>query len=103
MSPVSLFSRFSISMTEEQALNASDTGPCDDAVESLSQSAGIRAQRETIHPDDIRRELKEAGAWDDDDLKNDEDNWERILWIAAGNIRDMLAETKPRRSRKSRG
>lgn len=39
-------------------------------------------------PEALRAELREYGAWNDDQLADDTTNWERIVWIAAGNIRD---------------
>lgn len=36
--------------------------------------------------ENIRRELKEYGAWDDSELTDDKQNWSRLLWIAAWNI-----------------
>lgn len=36
--------------------------------------------------DKIRAELAEYGAWSDDELANDAQNWHRLLWIAACNI-----------------
>lgn len=41
-----------------------------------------------IDPELIRKELKEYGAWDENELKDDEKNWERILWITACNIKE---------------
>jgi hypothetical protein len=43
-------------------------------------------------PDKIREELREYGAWDDEELADDEQNWRRLVWIAANNIRE---EGKP--------
>lgn len=39
-------------------------------------------------PDRIRDELREHGAWDDDELADDEANWRRIVWCAAHNINE---------------
>lgn len=43
-------------------------------------------------PAAIRAELRESGAWDNDELADDDANWQRLIWIAAGNIND---EEKP--------
>lgn len=37
-------------------------------------------------PDRIREELQEYGAWDAEELADDEANWRRLLWCAAWNI-----------------
>jgi hypothetical protein len=34
-------------------------------------------------PDDIRNALRECGAWDDEELADDEQNRHRYLWVAA--------------------
>jgi hypothetical protein len=36
----------------------------------------------------LRKYLKEFGAWTSEQLANDHDNRERVLWIAAGDISD---------------
>lgn len=39
-------------------------------------------------PDRVRKELREYGAWDDEELADDETNWQRLVWIAAANIQE---------------
>jgi len=73
-------------MTRKQAQAASHQGQCIDDVRELLNDRKITRQLETIGPDKIRDELREYGAWDDEELANDLDNSERIVWIAAGNI-----------------
>jgi hypothetical protein len=46
----------------------------------------IRAQLERIDPKVLRDELREYGAWDDQELADHGQNLQRILWIAAGDI-----------------
>jgi len=41
-----------------------------------------------INPADIAAELKDYGAWDETELADYDANIQRILWIAAGNIRE---------------
>ncbi len=81
---------FSLSMTERQARGASHAGACDEDVASLVALPQIAAQIYVIGPDKIRAELGEYGAWDEDELEDDEANRRRIVWIAAGNIREEL-------------
>jgi hypothetical protein len=40
-------------------------------------------QLKRIHPDEIRRELRNSGAWADEELADEKMNRIRILWIAA--------------------
>jgi hypothetical protein len=56
-----------------------------DVVKELADKDGF-TNRPT--PDTIRKELSEYGAWDDGELADDEQNWHRLLWIAAWDIFD---------------
>lgn len=75
-----------IEMTMAQAQSATHPGPCDADVMTLSQHRKIRRQLESIDPEVLRKELREYGAWDDEDLADHAQNLQRILWIAAGDI-----------------
>ena len=88
-----------LNMTLAQALNASHQGQCDEDVSYLSGLPAIRRQLAKLNADDIRRELKEYGAWDEAELSDDAQNVQRLLWLAAGQIVDEAAEArKARRS-----
>ena len=82
------FERFTITMTKEQAKNASHQGACDLDVKELSELPKIKRQMKKINPADIAAELKDYGAWDETELADYDANIQRILWIAAGNIRE---------------
>lgn len=87
------FDRFSLQMTTDQARSASQSGrDAAEDVRELLRDPRIARQLRKIAPADIRAELKEYGAWDDRELADDDANRERIVWIAAGNIREALAE-----------
>jgi len=85
-SQIACFERFNIEMTQEQAYYASHPGNCDEDVEELIANPDILKQLDAISPDEIRDELAEWGAWDNEELSNDAENRLRIVWIAAGNI-----------------
>ena len=80
-----------IAMTREQAESASHQGQCIDDVRALLKCPEIASQLDAFGPEKIREALKEYGAWDEDELRDDEANRERALWSAAGN----LTENKP--------
>ena len=80
------FNRFELRMTKAQAESASHSGLCDADVEVLVRDKSIAKQLDSIGPDRIRAELGEYGAWDEEQLADDEDNRHRIVWIAAGDI-----------------
>jgi len=85
---VAHFNRFEIEMTLEQAESCSHQGECDSDVEELLKNPEIKNQLEKISPEDIKKELKGYGSWDEEQLSDEEENYIRILWIAAGNISD---------------
>jgi hypothetical protein len=81
------FNSFHILMPLQDAQYA--TPPGQDAtprVQALLRAPWYSGQFDRINPDFIREELSEYGAWDADELADDQSNRERILWIAAGNI-----------------
>jgi hypothetical protein len=83
------FNRFTITMTRQAALDCSHGGACDDDVAYWAKRLKVKASA-----DDIRAELKEYGAWDADELADDDQNLHRIIWIAAGQIKEELHEQK---------
>ena len=82
----------SLEMTIEQARSASHQGKCDDDVEELIDNPSIKKQLDAIGADEIRDDLKEMGAWDDEELANDAENRLRFVWIAAGYIAEDYDE-----------
>ena len=78
--------RIELKLTKSQARQASHPGPCDRDVLELSRVPEIRRQLAKIDAETLRQELKEYGAWDADDLADHDQNLQRILWIAAGDI-----------------
>lgn len=75
-----------IEMTLEEAKSASHQGQCDADVAALLRQPHIAAQFDSFPPETIRAGLREAGAWDEDELTDDEQNRHRALWLAAGDI-----------------
>lgn len=79
-----------IEMTPEQARSASHQGHCDEDVACLLRDPGIAKQFDALDPDEIRAGLKEVGAWNADELADDEQNRHRALWLAACDMREKL-------------
>jgi hypothetical protein len=90
------FERFAIRMKLSQARAASHQGDCQADLLALSLFPDIRTQLIKIGPAVIRAELREYGAWDEEELRDDDQNRIRILWLAAGNIVDEAHESKRR-------
>lgn len=84
--------RLELEMTLAQAESASHQGRCDDDVHALSQVPDIAEQLAKFDPAILREELRDYGAWSDDELADHEANLHRILWLAAGYIIDDLYE-----------
>jgi hypothetical protein len=83
---IATFDHFDIVMSRDDAHAAHHQGRCDDDVAALAAEKYIAAQLEVIGADAIRAELRRWGAWDDAELADDEQNRQRIVWLAAGNI-----------------
>jgi hypothetical protein len=82
------FNRFEIRLKIDDALSVSHSGQCDDDVAALLRVDYVAKQLDKIDPAAIAAELREYGAWDDEQLADHDDNLARILWIAGGNIRE---------------
>ena len=80
------FNRFEIQMTKDQAESVSHPGPCDSDVACLCRLPKIKRQLRKISDETLADELREYGAWDEDELKDRSDNEMRIIWIAGCNI-----------------
>lgn len=92
MNEVAEFNSFEIEMTREQAMDASHSGDCETEVDELLLDPDIAKQLDKIGDEVIKTELKEYGAWDDEELTDVKMNQKRIVWLAAGNIRDEIYE-----------
>ena len=84
-------------MTKKQALSASHRGDCLYVAKKLSCNISIQDQLKVIGPEKIREELRGYGAWEESELLDDGMNQVRIIWLAADNIRDELAEQDRRK------
>ena len=79
------FNRFEFEMPVDAIADCHHRGPCD---EDVAHWAPKIVRPDSITPEKLKAELSEYGAWDDDELNDDEANWRRIVWLAAGNIQD---------------
>lgn len=79
-----------LQITKEQAKSASHQGQCDDDVKALSEVPAIRRQLNKIDAQELADALSEYGAWDETELKDHEQNLQRALWLACGDIVDNI-------------
>lgn len=83
-----LFNRFEIAMPQECVDACAHSGACDADVAYWAPRLARLVENANIPPDDVRAELKEYGAWDAEELSDDAANWERIVWIAACDLKE---------------
>jgi hypothetical protein len=81
--------RIELQMTMEQAESASHSGECDEDVRELSKVPAIADQLAKIDPALLSAELEGYGAWDDEERADHDQNVQRILWLAAGDITEQ--------------
>jgi hypothetical protein len=77
-----------LSIPLELAAIGYHSGQCDDDIAELLEKPLIKAQMMDIDPQLLIKELREFGAWNDEELSNHADNLARLLWIACGDIVD---------------
>lgn len=79
------FNRFSVNLHDDAVKECSRPGSCDSAVAFWAKKT---ERSHLCTPEALAAELKEYGAWDAEQLMNDDANWERIVWLAAGNAKE---------------
>ena len=75
-----------LNITKREAEMCSHSGQCDADVEALRKEPRIARQIKNIDPEKLRKELTEYGTWDEEELKDHDQNISRMLWIACGDI-----------------
>jgi hypothetical protein len=83
-----MFDRFSLQVPQHIVDAVPDRGPADDAIGFHVYNSTIIDQLDSIGADRIRAELRQWGAWDDDELAHERENRERLLWLAVMNIKE---------------
>jgi hypothetical protein len=77
-----------LQLTQDDVAMGYHSGSCDESIAALRRAPRIAAQLDAIDPALLRSELKEWGAWSDDDLADHDVNLSRILWLACGDLFD---------------
>ena len=83
-----VFNSFEFQMSDEAVADCQHQGQCDADVAYWVEKIDLSR----ISPKAIADELREYGAWDDEELADELENKKRIIWIAAGNIQGQQAE-----------
>jgi hypothetical protein len=85
---IAVFNRFELGLTTNDVDLCAHSGACDNDVLIVSQKDYVVEQFNRIDKDALRAELKEYGAWDGKELADHTDNCQRIVWLAAWDIRE---------------
>lgn len=85
---VSTHGDINVEMTVAQILDIPASGAADSAVAALREIPEIAEQLATIDPVSLRDEMREYGAWDDEELADHDANLDRFLWLGASDVRD---------------
>lgn len=80
--------RIELQIRYRDACGGSHQGRCDDDVAALARVPYLAEQLARIDPADLRRELREYGAWDAEELADHAQNLHRLLWCACSDIRE---------------
>ena len=88
------FDRFEFKLPLEIAQMCSHQGDCGPDIEEAMGMPEVRKELAHIKPAKLRAELREYGAWEEDELKDHDLNLARILWLGAGHILDEVESAK---------
>lgn len=80
----------SLNITKAVANECSRIGNNEYSVNYYMNLPKYKKQLLKLDKEQVRNELNEYGAWEDDELENHEDNLQRLFWLACGNISDMI-------------
>lgn len=90
-------------LTRAEAESVSRVGDATLAVDALLKKPGIARQLARVDPEKLRRELKEYGAWSDDELADHEENLRRFVWVTGNDMADNLAVKRNPQRRETGG
>ena len=82
------FNRFSIILPISAVNDCSHSGDCDNDCKFWQKK--LHKEIKEISDADLKAELKETGAWGAGELMDRKKNEEKIIWIAANNIKEEL-------------
>ena len=75
-----------LTVKAEDIETCSHSGSCDEDVAETLKLPHIKEEFARINPLDIVKELKEYGAWELDELLDEEQNRARLLWCACNDL-----------------
>lgn len=86
------FNRFELNLPIAVVLSCSQPGKdaSEDVKAALRRYPSLLADIRDLDPFLVREELSEYCAWDEEELADDEENAERLVWLAACELKDEL-------------
>ena len=85
---ISSSGRIELNIPKEYVNIGYHQGQCDADIAYLRNTEKLYLQLKAIDPATLMDELREYGAWDDQELADHESNLDRILWLACGDLHD---------------
>lgn len=82
--------RIGLQLKQSNAESGYHQGQCFDDIEALRKLPYIAKQLDALDVQLVSDELREYGAWDDEERANHDSNLTRLLWLACGDIVDGL-------------
>jgi len=73
-------------LTRKDAELLSGSGDQSHNAQMVMQKPYVKKQLDALQPENLAKELNEYGAWDDDELKDHQENLMRWVWLSAGDI-----------------
>lgn len=79
-----------LKLTRQDAMNCSVSGDNEPSVKIVMDKPYVKSQLQNLDKEKLKRELKEYGAWDDNQLNDHSENLMRWVWISASDISERL-------------
>ena len=79
-----------LAMSLDQIKKVAHAGDCYSDASSLVRFE-MKSQLSKLNKNDVRKTLKEYGAWDADELADHKENLIRLVWIAANDLFEEMA------------
>jgi len=83
-----------LALTLVDAESCSHSGDCSFSVDDVMNKRYIKKQLANIDKNDLAKELKEYGAWDEIELKDHAANLKRWLWLSANDIAEAAFDNR---------
>ena len=79
-----------LNITKSVANECSQSGDNEYSVNYYMNLPKYKKQLLKLDKEQVRKELNDLGAWDDNELENHNDNLQRLFWISCSNIVEMI-------------